>query len=209
METRVIIDNGPCELEAVLNHKDENRAVVITHPHPLFGGDMNNAVVMALARVFSANGISTLRFNFRGTGHSKGAFDEGIGEQEDVASAIGFLQERGYSQLYLAGYSFGSKINASVLSHQLKISELIRMHLMVSPPVAFMSFDDVVTLPKLDLVVTGSFDEFAPESQIQTHLKKWDKTPGVHVIEGGDHFYSACMGQLENIIDHFLRNFDK
>ena len=107
---------GPAgRLEAVsskpLNQTDEGctNAVVIAHPHPLYGGTMDNAVVTATTRAANAAGSQTLRFNFRGTGQSQGKHDEGKGEVEDLAAALSWSQQHFRpDSLWLAGYSFGA-----------------------------------------------------------------------------------------------------
>jgi len=206
MDTHIIIDTGNIKLEGVLNKNTGSKAVIVTHPHPLYGGNMDNPVVMTIAQVFYVNGFTTLRFNFRGAGNSSGSHDDGQGEQDDVESAISYLMESGLiesgnNQIWLAGYSFGSKINASVVSKGCNIAQ----HIMVSPPVAFMSFKDIQTLPKTDLVVTGINDEIAPPDQIQTHLHRWGIQPEFKVIESCDHFYSGSLNKLEMILNQHLR----
>ena len=90
--------------------------IVICHPHPLRGGDMLNNVVRALAEAFAERGFAVLRFNFRGVGSSTGQYAEGIGEQEDAKAALSWLIAQpgiDVDRLFLAGYSFGARHNAS------------------------------------------------------------------------------------------------
>ena len=202
MEKRIMIENNDIRLEAAVNEADSGRAVVITHPHPLYGGDMHNPVVAAISAVFSTQGVTTLRFNFRGTGQSSGRFDDGAGEQDDVRSAFGYLAENGFDDIFLAGYSFGSRINASVVETGIQISD----HIMVSPPAAFMSFDDIDSLPGTGLVVTGSQDEIAPPGLVKAHLERWAISPQFAVIDHCDHFYSGCLPELSRIIGDYLKN---
>src|SRR5207237_3416350 len=86
---------------------------VIAHPHPLFGGTMENKVVQTLARAFVQCGWRSLRFNFRGVGASQGTHDEGRGEAEDMLRIVG--SEAADGPLALAGFSFGSFVAATVL----------------------------------------------------------------------------------------------
>jgi uncharacterized protein len=90
--------------------------VVLCHPHPLYGGDMDNPVVGAAAEACAGLGLATLRFNFRGVGGSRGAWDEGHGEQEDVRATLTLLRQRlpAATRLALAGYSFGASMSARV-----------------------------------------------------------------------------------------------
>ena len=105
---------GPAgRIEAILKEPADQvtRAAIVCHPHPLFGGTMHNKVVYRIARVFADAGFAVLRFNFRGTGRSEGEHDNGRGEQEDLRSAIKFIEEN-YpdAELWLAGFSFGSQV---------------------------------------------------------------------------------------------------
>ncbi|MCG8614590.1 MAG: alpha/beta fold hydrolase [Desulfobacterales bacterium] len=106
------------------------KGVVVTHPHPLYGGNMNNPVVRQVSDSFYKNNFSTLRFNFRGTGLSSGGFEDGAGEQDDVHAALDFLRGQGVSFLFLAGYSFGAWVNAQAVSSGIAVDG----HIMVSPP---------------------------------------------------------------------------
>lgn len=187
-------------LEAVINKNQGKDAVIVTHPHPLYGGNMDNSVVVTIADAFIAKGLTSLRFNFRGTGNSSGTFDNGEGESEDVRAAICFLKQAGYETIRLAGYSFGARINASVMSNTCEIQD----HIMISPPVAFMSFDDIQIMPKTGLVVTGANDEFAPLDQVRAHIRRWGINPQFEVIESCDHFYSGCLNRLESILNAYL-----
>jgi alpha/beta superfamily hydrolase len=91
------------QLEGLLSLASGDKGVVITHPHPLYGGDMHNNVVDTLARVYRQHGYTTLRFNFRGVGGSQGHYDEGEGEQEDIKAALDYLLGQGKTRLDLAG----------------------------------------------------------------------------------------------------------
>ncbi len=200
MGKHISIEHGTFRLEAV--HQKNNRpdAVVITHPHPLYGGNMENPVVKTIEQAFYENGVATLRFNFRGTGKSTGQFDDGVGEQADVKAAVEFLEKEGYGRIRLAGYSFGSRINAAVVSGGCRVTD----HIMVSPPVAFMPFDDIPSLRNTGLVITGSDDEIAPKALIETHLDRWGIDPVFETIPDCDHFYSGCLDRLGIILDKYL-----
>ncbi|HYQ90736.1 MAG TPA: alpha/beta fold hydrolase, partial [Candidatus Competibacteraceae bacterium] len=142
---------GSLQLEGLLSPAFGDKGVVIAHPHPLYGGDMNNNVVETLARVYRQYGFTTLRFNFRGVGGSQGSYDEGEGEQEDIKAALDYLLDQGKIRLDLAAYSFGAWVSALARTAQDKVQRLI----LVAPPVDFCDFHNVRSLPKLSLVVTG------------------------------------------------------
>ncbi|MDT8380308.1 MAG: alpha/beta hydrolase [Desulfotignum sp.] len=200
MESAVIIQNQTIRLQARLSEGSGKRGVVITHPHPLYGGNMDNPVVLRTAAAFAQKGITTLRFNFRGTGGSTGMYDNCQGEQSDVRAALEFMKDKGCESLYLAGYSFGSRVNASVVAGGYDVLD----HIMISPPVAFMSFDDIVKLPSTGLILTGQDDDIAPPDKIRIHIDRWQITPRFEIIPGCDHFYSGCLGHLEARLSDYL-----
>lgn len=200
MVSTIIIECGNIKLEGMLQKNTSQKAVIISHPHPLYGGNMNNPVVMIIAAAFFKKGFTTLRVNFRGTGNSTGMFDNGNGEQEDIRVSISWLEEKGYQKIYLAGYSFGARVNAAVISKGCEIED----HIMVSPPVGFMNFDDIEKMPSTGLVVTGGKDDIAPADLIQKHMDRWEITPQYEIIENGDHFYSDCLDRLKTILIDYL-----
>ncbi len=107
-------------------------AVVVCHPHPLYGGDMYNNVVSVICQALAQESIATLRFNFRGVGRSEGEHEEGVGEQTDVSAALDFLQSAegvDKGRLGLAGYSFGTKVAMPVALRD----ERVRAVALVSP----------------------------------------------------------------------------
>lgn len=199
MEEIVEIDSEELTLEGLI-HMSGDKGVVITHPHPLYGGDMHNNVVEWMAHVYQSHNYTTLRFNFRGAGKSKGTYDNGIGEQQDVLAAISTLKDKGISHIELAGYSFGSWINAKVVGSTEQVDRLI----MISPPVDFVNFNSVKELKPLALVVTGSMDDIAPAHIIQEKMILWNKNAAFEVIGGADHFYSGYRNELMNAVSLIL-----
>jgi len=183
-------------IEGLLERIPGDRGVVVTHPHPLYGGDMFNPVVKAISNSYRDKGYSTLRINFRGVGKSGGKHENGIGEQEDVLSALSYMNELGISRTDLAGYSFGTFVNIGAVKKLPSVQKMI----MVSPPVAFMKFGQSSPVLCLKLVITGSLDEIAPEESVKKHLLQWNPEAALQVIEGADHFYSGYLKKLEEII---------
>ncbi len=201
VEEAVCFRSGNVTLQGLVESGSKNCGAVITHPHPLYGGDMNNHVVAIIRQAFLKKGYTTLRFNFRGTGSSQGRFDNGIGEQADLAAAISFLRERGLTKIALAGYSFGVWINALASQDRNWTWPMV----LVSPPVGFIDFSAIGALPGLELVVTGSRDDIAPAEAIRRVLPIWN--PGAHfeIIDGSDHFYSRHARQLEDVLSRHIR----
>ena len=199
-EKRIFFMAGAVKIEGLLQTLPGDKGVVISHPHPLYGGSMHNNVVESLVRVYRHAGYSTLRFNFRGVGSSHGEYSDGTGEQEDVRSALRYLSERGKKVIDLAGYSFGAWVNALTKPPVDAVQSMI----MVSPPVAFLDFGPPQSIPQLRLVVAGSHDEIAPPELIKTILPNWNSNARFEIIEGADHFYGGHTGKLESILaDYF------
>jgi alpha/beta superfamily hydrolase len=193
MEERTSFRSGKLRIDALLEKASDTRGVVITHPHPLYGGDMDNPVVIALRRAYSRRGFSTLRFNFRGVGESEGRFDNGVGERQDVCAALDFLAGLGMTEIDLAGYSFGAWVNAGVNTG-------FQHMVMVSPPVAFIEFDPATCIPRLRLIVTGTRDDIAPARMISTHRAQWNPDAAFEVIPDADHFYTGLLKTLEDTL---------
>ncbi|MBU1180929.1 MAG: alpha/beta fold hydrolase [Pseudomonadota bacterium] len=200
MEEKILFKSGDLELEGILEKNYGDRGVIITHPHPLYGGDMYNPVVGAIANAYRDKGYSTLRFNFRGVGESGGKHDNGIGEQDDLLSAISYMNETGINQIDISGYSFGTFVNAGAVRKGARVRNMT----MVSPPVAFMEFGRPVPISCLKLVITGSYDEVAPVEFIRKTLFQWNPEAGLEVIEGTDHFYAGYLKKLEEVLSLYI-----
>ena len=199
METKVHFTSSGYRLEGCLD-EGSSRAVVITHPHSLYGGNMHNPVVATIAKIFQQRGYTTLRFNFRGVENSQGAYDEGRGEREDVRQAVAYLQKQGFGPIELSGYSFGVWVNAHFAAESLPA---IRMS-MVSPPTAFMDFRGIQHLPGLTLVLTGSRDDIAPREMLQRLVPIWNPAASLEVVPGADHFFAVHLEDLGNSLRHAL-----
>jgi len=201
-EKQIRFLSGDIEIEGLLYSSVGDKGVVITHPHPLYGGNMYNNVVESLVRIYQLAGYTTLRFNFRSVGSSEGEYDNGIGEQEDVKAALHYLTQRGKKVLDLAGYSFGSWVNALVISEVDTVDRMV----MISPPVAFMDFNSVGLTPQIQLVVAGSQDQIAPPKLIENMLPNWNPRAHLEVIDGADHFYVGYTGKLESVLTAYLKD---
>ncbi|GAB6907762.1 Alpha/beta hydrolase family protein [Desulfosarcina cetonica] len=200
---KISFPSGQGSLEGLYQNQSKTKAVVITHPHPLYGGDMFNPVVEAITTAYEKCDFTTLRFNFRGTGKSTGTFANGIGEQDDVMAAVAYLNDLGFAEIHLSGYSFGAWVNAAVLQDpdRLSVSQLT----MVAPPVAFMEFKPGTHLPTLSTVVAGSEDEIAPPSLIQPLIGQWNPSARFTVIQGADHFFFGYLDELVIELTQSLR----
>ncbi len=171
--------------------------VVITHPHPLFGGSMNNNVVWTAERAFHRRGFATLCFNFRGVGRSTGTYGEGEAEAEDVAAALDFLRERTPGPLYLVGYSFGAFVAGRALLQGLAV----RAAVFIAPPIAFMDLSWLPRVPGLRLVVAGDQDDICPlagfaaavgEERRPRRRSGSSRAPTISSAAGRKNFFRYC-----------------
>ncbi len=200
MEKKLTFSSGGILLEALYGENSGEKAVVLTHPHPLMGGDMGNPVVECLRKIYNDMGYSTLRFNFRGAGRSGGEHDNGIGEKDDVKAAHAFLTDLGHTSIDLAGYSFGAYVNLALACGHDIFSRVV----LVSPPVDFMDFGELSFASSLHLVVTGENDEYASPGHIKKLLINWNKNAIFKVIPGADHFFSGTMKALGQSLEEEL-----
>ena len=193
MEEIIHFTSGGLRLSGALAHTEGGKGVIIAHPHPLYGGDMDNPVVRAIQQAYFQQGFSTLRFNFRGVGASAGRFGNGVGERADVQAALAWAADLGMTDLDLAGYSFGAWVNAG-------LGAFCRRMVMVSPPVAFMDFGPPAPIANLDLIVTGGRDEIAPPGKIAGVRSAWNPQAAFEVIAEADHFYTGLLKTLTDKI---------
>jgi len=199
-EERIFFKSGRLKIEGLLESRHSDRGVVITHPHPLYGGDMLNNVVEAIAQAYQEKGHSTLRFNFSGVSQSEGEYDNGIGEQENVRAALGYLSDLGKMNIDLAGYSFGAWVNALGLEGFAKANRMI----MVSPPVNFIDFSFLTYDQKIQLVIVGTEDDIAGFKMVEGMLQTWNPEANLRNIQGADHFYWGKLSELKSLIHEFL-----
>ncbi|MFC1824360.1 alpha/beta hydrolase [Thermodesulfobacteriota bacterium] len=199
-EKNIFIDAGGIKVEGLLEDVPGNRAVLVTHPHPLYGGSMHNNVVESLIHAYGEKGYTTLRINFRGVGQSQGNHENGVGEQQDVAAGLKYLAALGKDTIDLAGYSFGAWVCALGLENYSSAQRLI----MVSPPVSFIDFSFLKYNPKIQLVIAGTVDEIAGANSVEQMLETWNPEAVFQKIDGADHFYGGKEGELHAIVSRFL-----
>lgn len=174
---------------------------VIAHPHPLFGGTMDNKVVQTLARAFVACGWATVRFNFRGVGASDGVHDEGRGELEDMLNVIGQLAPEG--PIAIAGFSFGAFV-ASGAVERLWAGRDVRQVVLVGTAAAR---NVVAPLPaeahERALVVHGEADDTVALSAVMDWARP--QSLPVTVVPGGGHFFHGQLPLLKSLVVRHLR----
>jgi uncharacterized protein len=179
---------------------------LVLHPHPRFGGTMNNQIVYRLFYMFQERGFTTLRFNFRGVGRSQGFFDHGIGELSDAASALDWVQSlhpdsRG---VWIAGFSFGAWVGMQLLMRRPEVEGFIS----VAPQPNLYDFSFLAPCPSSGLIVHGSLDKVAPPDAVQTLVDKLKAQRGITVeqavIEGANHFFENEVDELIETCSDYL-----
>ncbi|MEL6283958.1 MAG: alpha/beta hydrolase [Pseudomonadota bacterium] len=185
----------------------ESPIALILHPHPKFGGTMNNKVVYNLHYLFHGLGFSVLRFNFRGVGRSQGAFDEGIGELSDAASALDYLQQLkpDARQCWVAGFSFGAWIGMQLLMRRPEITGFVS----VSPPANMYDFSFLAPCPSSGLVINGESDRIAPPPDVDKFVAKLKTQRGITIthqtVPEANHFYERGMDDMVGGVEDYMR----
>ena len=174
---------------------------LVAHPHPLYGGTMDNKVVQTLARTFTSLGYVAARFNFRGVGASEGVHDDGFGETDDMLLMLGHMQEQ-YSGLpvVLSGFSFGTFVQAQL--HQRLAGEGRAVERMVLIGTAAGKWP-VPNVPADTIVIHGEMDDTITMQQVLDWARPQELP--VIVIPGADHFFHRRLGHIKNLITQLWR----
>ena len=179
---------------------------IILHPHPQYGGTMNNRVVYNLHYAFHRMGFTVMRFNFRGVGRSQGEFDSGIGELADAATALDWLQSTNpaASQCWVAGYSFGAWIGMQLLMRRPETDGFIS----VSPPTNMYDFSFLAPCPASGLILHGGADTVVPPVEVERVVSKLRTQKGIvidyELEEGASHFWQDHMSAVETRVGAYL-----
>jgi uncharacterized protein len=185
---------GPAgALEIAIDAVDTPRALaLVCHPHPQFGGTMDNKVVTTLSRAFNELGACVLRFNFRGVGASAGTWDEGRGEIEDAKTAVLHLKNTYAATLPLifSGFSFGGYVAAALHAHHAEAKLVL-----IAPAVSRFP---VGTVPPETIVVHGETDDVVPLSAVFDWARP-QHLP-VTVLPGAGHFFHGQLLELRQLV---------
>lgn len=179
-----------------------NRAMVICHPHPLYGGAMTNKVVHTLAKAINDLGGAAVRFNFRGVGASEGAYADGVGETQDALAALAYAQQRWASvPLLLGGFSFGGAVAIRAAAAASNVDALVT----VAPAIRRIKVP-THTLPKCPwLIVQGDRDELVDAEDVQAWAGALSVTPQIVVMRGVEHFFHGRLNDLREAVSTWLR----
>ncbi|MFA7592446.1 MAG: alpha/beta fold hydrolase [Thiohalobacteraceae bacterium] len=177
---------------------------VVCHPHPLYGGTLNNKVVDYLSRTLNTLGVATVRFNFRGVEGSAGAYANGDGEADDLRAVLTWTQRlRPGQPLWLAGFSFGAYVALKV-AREFPLVRLIT----VAPPVNFFDFSTLTPPDCPWIVVQGEADEIVPAEAVFEWLAGQDAAPDIIRMPGIGHFFHGQLNQLRDRLVDRIRAAD-
>ena len=178
-------------------------AAVLCHPHPLFGGNMENGVIMALARALDASGIATLRFDFRGVGTSEGKFSNGKEERQDLRAALDLVKKWpgiNGKRLALVGYSFGAQVILQGLSDYKEAKALA----LLSPPLSSFAGSTVARNRRAKLFMVGEADRLANAQRLQEQVATLPPPVTFEVIPGTDHSWRGHEEEVAQRVAAFL-----
>ncbi len=192
-EERLSIESDGAVLDARLSLPDgAENGLVFCHPHPEYGGDMDNSVVTAVLAAFADKGWATLRFNFRGVGASTGSFGNMVGERDDAAAAVAALAARcPGARLVLGGYSFGAAIALELGLSRADVAAVIA----VAPPFGMLPAPRGAAEKPVVLLV-GDSDNFCPLEAFRQGVESLGPMVRSEVVIGADHFLFGREGAL-------------
>ena len=203
VQENLFIDGPVGRLEAVLDRPGQGAiegCAVVCHPHPQHGGTMHNKVAHTLARAFVRSGFEVLRFNFRGTENSAGAFDHGVGELDDALTALHWLSDRHPDlPIWLAGFSFGAAIAVKAAA-----AEHVDGLVSVAPAISRFAAG-LQTQPQCPwLVIQGDEDELVDIDETVEWFDSLEPGPELLVMPGGEHFFHGRLTELREIVMEFV-----
>jgi alpha/beta superfamily hydrolase len=207
MRRKVSFNSESFKLEGVLFAPDSEGpfpAAIVLHPHPEFGGSMNNNVVDAICERLESSMIA-LKFNCRGVGRSEGISSGGQNEAQDVLAAIEFLKADSrveHSKLGFVGYSWGTYVGLPVTYKNPDIQVLIG----IACPVGLWNYNYLLEAEKPKLLVAGAYDQFAPVAQIKRLFAQLLEPKEFLLLET-DHFYGGQERPMANKVKEFLSKF--
>jgi alpha/beta superfamily hydrolase len=208
-EERVFIPSTGIRLEGLLSLYEAlsfKGGVILCHPHPLYGGDMDNPVITTAAEAASQEGFSTLRFNFRGVGESEGTYGEGIGEGEDVKAVIDYFYSKlksSNSYLILLGYSFGAWAGFPIAIRDDRVQGIMA----IAPPLELHDFGYLKGCKKRKLLIAGNRDLYCPTPLLEELYETLDEPKSIAIIPEADHFFFSHTQFLVQPLREFFKSF--
>lgn len=178
-------------------------AVVLAHPHPLYGGTMHTKALYQAAKAFCRLGCAVLRFNFRGVGTSEGTFDNGLGEVEDFWAALEFMTAR-YpgTEVWAGGVSFGSWVGTTAGANDDRVTRLVAL----APPVSLYDFGAVARSHKPKFFINGELDEVCPVKALREFYAHAEEPKELVVIEGANHLFDGHINEVTEVLEDLMRS---
>ena len=179
--------------------------VVMCHPHPLHGGNMDNNVVVAVTFGLADAGIASLRFNFRGVGNSQGEHAQGEKEHEETLVAMDFLgalPDVDDDRIGLGGYSFSTRV---ICAHK-QLYKKPRAIALVAPSIEAITDSPLQSDKTPRLIITGDRDRLVNADGVDEQLAGFDPPADYHVVPGADHFWVGQEGQMAECVVQFFRD---
>ena len=180
--------------------------VVMCHPHPLMGGNMDNNVVVAVTFGLADAGLASIRFNFRGVGNSQGEHAKGEKEHEEALMAmefLGALPDVDDDRIGLGGYSFSTRV---ICSHK-QLYKKPRAIALVAPSIDAITDSPLQKDKTPRLIITGDRDRLVSADGVDEQLAKFDPPAEYHVVSGADHFWVGQEREMaETVVGFFLRH---
>jgi alpha/beta superfamily hydrolase len=191
------------KMECLLDLPEEapRGIALVAHPHPLYGGTMENKVAQTLARTFVSLGYATARFNFRGVGESEGVHDNGVGEVDDMAVMMAHMQAQ-YPGLPVAltGFSFGTFVQAQLQQRLIAEGRPAERLVLVGTAAGKWPMPEV---PKDTILIHGELDDTITLQQVFDWARPQDLP--VIVIPGADHFFHRRLAHIKNLVMQLWR----
>jgi hypothetical protein len=205
-----IYSTGKILLDGVIaspnEHSAKAPAVLVCHPHPMLGGDMNNPIVSMVSFLANEQGLASLQFDFRGVGQSEGDFSNGENEWDDVKHALQFLRNFpgvDKNRVGVVGYSFG----ASVVLHSLPKLKAAKSFALIAPPLAAVKDPEVNKDKRDKLFIVGQDDRVVPSTELQRLLDGLGYPVQFTEIPGADHRLSGHeQAVAERVVEFMLEN---
>lgn len=203
---------GDIELEGIWHFPattGQVPAVVVCHPHPLYGGSMSNDIVIAICEALASVSITALRFNFRGVGNSSGKYQGVDGGQKDVSAALSLASATegiAKDKIGIAGYSFGARVSVPVAFED----DRVRLLALISPALSEPSWKKVKDFPRPLFLITGEDDFIAPPQLIQKYIPELTPLKQYEIVPGADHFwYGYEMQVAEKVAEFFSSGYNQ
>ena len=211
IENKEIFIPGPSGRIQAKYFQNTNRGApvaLVLHPHPQYGGTMNNRIVYETYNCFYKNNFSVIRINFRGVGKSDGMFDNGQGELSDAAAALDWIEKEnpGYSQCWISGFSFGALICMQLIMRRPEVNKFIT----ISPQPNLYDFTFLSPCPISGTVIFGKNDELVQEESVLVLKKRLSLQKNIDVkfesINNANHFFKNKEKELSDSINSYIKD---